>query len=92
MVTVPVEQPAPLQPTNVEPVAAVAVRVTIVPLLKLAEQVLPQLIPLGELLTVPLPVPDFATDSPNVWTTAAVVAHDSAEYGDMPLELKAKTR
>src|SRR5439155_1528737 len=51
------EQPPPAQPVKVEPAAAVAVSVTAVPLAKLAEQVAPQLIPAGELVTVPLPVP-----------------------------------
>src|SRR5207245_3427385 len=60
--TVPVqapvpEHPPPLQPLKVEPAAAVAVSVTAVPLVKLAEQVAPQLIPAGALVTVPLPVP-----------------------------------
>jgi hypothetical protein len=55
-VQVPVpEQPPPLQPVKVEPAAAAAVRVTEV--LKLAEQVKPQSMPAGELVTVPLPVP-----------------------------------
>jgi len=55
------EQPPPLQPLKVEPAAAVAVSVTAVPLGKLAEQVAPQLIPAGELVTVPLPVPALET-------------------------------
>jgi hypothetical protein len=59
-VPVPV-QPLPVQPANVEPLAAVAVKVTGVPLVKLAEQVLPQLIPAGLLVTVPLPAPTFVT-------------------------------
>jgi hypothetical protein len=46
---------APLQPVNVDPAAGVAVRVTKVPMLKLALQVVPQLIPPDELVTVPLP-------------------------------------
>jgi hypothetical protein len=50
---------APPKPANVEPLAAVAVSVTIVPLATLAEQVVPQLI--GPPATVPLPVPDFVT-------------------------------
>jgi hypothetical protein len=49
--------PAPLQPVKVEPVVAAAVRVTLVPVLKLVLQVAPQLIPVGEEVTVPLPVP-----------------------------------
>ena len=59
-VHVPVpEQPAPLQPVKVEPAAGVAVSVTTVPSLNDAEQVAPQLIPAGELVTVPEPVPAF---------------------------------
>ena len=55
------EHPPPLQPVKVEPAAAVAVRVTAVPLVKLAEQVAPQVMPAGELVTVPLPVPAGVT-------------------------------
>ena len=55
-------QPVPLQPAKIEPAAAVAVRATTVPLLKVPEQVLPQLMPAGELLTVPLPVPALPTE------------------------------
>src|SRR5206468_5731564 len=57
------EHPAPLQPLKVEPAAGVAVSVTTVPLAKLAEQVAPQLIPAGALVTVPLPVPALLTVS-----------------------------
>src|SRR2546422_8289427 len=61
-VQVPVpEQPPPVQPEKVEPAAAVAVNVTAVPLAKLAEQVAPQLMPAGALVTVPLPVPAGVT-------------------------------
>jgi hypothetical protein len=65
METVQVEVPlhAPDQPENVEPVAAVAVRVTLVPDAKEAEQVAPQLIPAGLDVTVPDPVPAFVTVS-----------------------------
>lgn len=59
-VPVPVHPP-PLQPANVELVAADSVSVTCVPLAKLAEHVDPQLIPAGLLLTVPEPVPAFVT-------------------------------
>ena len=47
---------APLQPANTDPEAGVAVRVTAVPLLNALVQVPPQLIPLGDDTTVPLPV------------------------------------
>src|SRR5436309_2706383 len=57
------EQPLPVQPPKVEPAAGVAVSVTAVPLVKLAEQVAPQVIPAGELVTVPLPVPTLLTVS-----------------------------
>ena len=54
-------QPPPLQPVNVEPAAGAAVSVTAVPLAKLVEHVAPQVIPAGELVTVPLPVPAVVT-------------------------------
>ncbi len=59
MVTVQVPLPvqAPLHPLKVEPLAAVGVRATDVPLLKLALQLDPQLIPAGLEVTVPLPDP-----------------------------------
>jgi len=56
-VQVPVPVQAPLQPAKVEPLAAAAVRVTEVPLAKLALHVLPQLMPVGDEVTVPVPVP-----------------------------------
>ncbi len=55
----PVPAHAPLQPVKVEPGSAVAVTVTVVPLGKFVLQVAPQLIPAGELVTVPEPLPDF---------------------------------
>src|SRR5437867_1143788 len=61
------EQPPPLQPVNVEPVAGVAVSVTLVPLSKEAEQVAPQSIPAGLEVTVPLPVPAPLTVRVTVW-------------------------
>ena len=57
------EQPPPDQPPNVEPAAGVAVSVTIVPSSNDAEQVEPQSIPEGELVTDPEPVPDVETVS-----------------------------
>ena len=59
----------PVQPPNVEPLPGVAVKVTVVPLLYEAEQVpLQLLIPVGLLVTVPLPVPYVIT----VFTTATL--------------------
>jgi hypothetical protein len=59
---VPVPEQAPLQPANTDdPDAGVAVRVINVPLLKLAEQLAPQLMPAGALVTEPVPVPAKVT-------------------------------
>jgi hypothetical protein len=55
------EQPPPLHPLNVEPAAGLAVRVTLLPPGKVEEQVAPQLMPAGELVTVPLPEPEAVT-------------------------------
>ena len=60
------EHPPPDQPANVEPEIATAVRVTAVPVLNVAEHVLPQLIPAGDDVTVPPPVPALATVSVEV--------------------------
>jgi hypothetical protein len=59
----PVPPHAPDQPVNVDPLSGMAVNITTVPLRKLAEQFVPQLIPLGEETTVPVPEPVFATVS-----------------------------
>jgi hypothetical protein len=61
MVTLQAPAPlqAPLQPANVELESGLAVKLTTVPLAKLAEHVVPQEIPAGELATVPVPVPLF---------------------------------
>src|SRR5205809_863058 len=65
-VQVPVPlHPSPLQPAKLEPLAALAVSVTLVPTSKAALQVLPQSIPTGLLVTVPLPVPASVTVSAN---------------------------
>lgn len=62
-VHVPVpEQPPPLHPPNTEAEEdGVAVNTTAEPLSKLAEQVAPQLIPTGELVTEPDPAPASVT-------------------------------
>ena len=54
-------QPPPLQPEKVDPAVGVAVSVREAPCTKLAEQVGPQLIPEGELMTVPVPEPVLVT-------------------------------
>src|SRR6202021_1522813 len=51
----PVPLHAPLQPLKIESLAGAAVSVTCVPPTKLPAHVEPQLIPEGELVTVPLP-------------------------------------
>jgi hypothetical protein len=55
-VPVPV-QVLPLQPAKEKVLPGVAVNVTCVPFAKFAEQVVGQLIPLGLLVTLPVPVP-----------------------------------
>ena len=64
------QEPVPLQspdhPANSEPASAEAVRVTLVSTAKSWLQVEPQLMPLGELVTVPLPAPDLETVRPHV--------------------------
>jgi hypothetical protein len=57
------EQPLPDQPSNEDPDPVVAVNVTCVPLAKSCEQVEPQSMPAGELVTLPNPLPANATDS-----------------------------
>src|SRR5207249_2801682 len=79
-VQVPVpEHPPAVQPVKVEPAAGVAVNVTAVPLVKLAEQVTPQLIPAGALVTVPLPVPAGVTVRVKVWSVKVAVTVVPAE-------------
>jgi len=54
-------QPAPLQLVNVEPSEGTTLSVTIAPLSKSVSQLDPHEIPLGSLLTVPVPVPALST-------------------------------
>src|SRR5438093_7070742 len=65
--------PSPLQLSNVESLAATAVSVTLVPELNGALHVLPQLIPTGILVTVPLPVPAFTTVRVKGWRVKMAV-------------------
>ena len=56
-------QPPPLQPVNMEPAVGVAANVTAVPLVNACEQVAPQEMPAGALVTLPLPAPAVVTVS-----------------------------
>lgn len=62
---------APLQPVKLLPPDAWASKVTVVPASTVAEQLLPQLMTAGLLVTTPLPVPWRETDS--VWFCTAVL-------------------
>ena len=59
----PVPVQAPDQPANVEVAFGTAVSVTMVPLVKLALHIAPQLMPAGLLMIVPAPVPALWTVS-----------------------------
>ena len=68
----------PDQPANVDPVPAVSVSVTDVPVAMLALHVVPQLIPEGLLVTVPVPVPASCTVSGEVGTLNVAVTEVAA--------------
>ena len=59
-------QPPPVQPAKTDPEAGSAVSATVVPPENDRPQVVPQLMPLGLLVTVPLPLPFLVTCSVNV--------------------------
>ena len=59
----PVPEHAPVHPEKLEPSLGCAVSVTDVPVVKLALQVNPQLMPAGALVTVPVPLPEVVTVS-----------------------------
>ena len=69
-----VPEQAPLHPAKLDPAAAVAVNVTVVPLLKFTLQVAGQLIPEGALVTEPEPLPATVTDSWKLEVTVLKVA------------------
>jgi len=85
------EQPLPLHPANDEPPATDAFNVTLVFPIKLAEQVLPQLMAGGLLVTVPVPEPFRLTVSAKV-ATPLVVTATVFEFPLVPLALLARTR
>src|SRR5439155_4021504 len=66
-------QPPPLQPVKVEPAAGAAVSVTAAPLANEAEHVVPQEMPAGALVTVPLPAPLRLTVSVKVGSAKVAV-------------------
>ena len=72
----PVPLQAPPQPVKFQPLAGASLSVTCAPLAKFALQVEPQLMPDGELVTVPLPV--SLTESVNSCVNVAVT--DSAAF------------
>jgi hypothetical protein len=78
----PVPLQAPPQPANADPAGALGVRVTLVPLMKLAEQVAPQLMPAGALVMVPVPAPTLETVKVKVGAGEKVAV---AETGVMPI-------
>jgi hypothetical protein len=82
----PVPEQAPDQPVKTEPALAAAVSVTEVPLVNECEQVAPQLMPAGALVT--LPEPDFATESLKV----PIAQFRTAGVGSIKLPSIALTR
>src|SRR5882724_3373225 len=92
---VPVPVQLPVQPVKVEPAAGAAVRVTVVPLVKEAEQVAPHEMPAGALVTVPVPFPDFVTERAKVgavnvavtlWATLMVTVQVPVPVQPPPLQ------
>ena len=57
----PVPEQAPDHPLNIEFASAVALRLTEIPSMKACEHEVPQLMPAGELVAVPLPDPVLLT-------------------------------
>jgi hypothetical protein len=85
-----VAQPVPLQPTKDEPLAAVAVRVTLVMNGYCARQEVPQWMPAGLDVTVPMPLPPRTTvreRMPPTSTTEFPVSR--VTYAVVPLGLMA---
>src|SRR5436190_4407676 len=66
----PLTEPQPDQVTALLPAAAAPVSVTVVPSSNSAAHSVPQLMPAGELVTVPEPVPCFLTVSLNLGSGA----------------------
>ncbi len=94
-VFVPV-QPDPLHPMKPLSGDAVAVRVTLAPCTKSWEQVAPQLMPAGELVTVPVPLPSRVTervgDWASDWVMTKTVFPTRIRAVRRPLPVKGSTR
>jgi hypothetical protein len=84
-------QPPP-HPTNVDPDVAAALSVTGVPGITDCVQAAPQVMPAGTLVTVPVPVPFFVTDSVTVAPPVAepLTPHERVSPLAMKLTLLAK--
>jgi hypothetical protein len=74
----PVPVQSPLHPAKADPAAGVAVSVTVLLAAKLSEQVPPQSMPVGEEVTVPLPVPVLVTPREKPPVGVAVAALEAA--------------
>jgi hypothetical protein len=74
---VPVPVHAPLHPPNAEPAFGSAVNVTLVPGLYGSLQSFPQVIPPGELVTVPSPAPAFVTSRTGLVVKVAVTDREA---------------
>ena len=83
---------APVQPANTEPDAGAAVSVTDTPLLNAKLHNVPQLMPAGDDVTVPLPLPARVTvavnvvvpDALNVAVTARAAVIDTLHVAELP--------
>ena len=73
---------APPQPAKLEPLAGVAVRVTLEACPKLATQIAPQAMPPGLLEMLPVPVPDLLTVSAKFVGAGGVVAKLAVTFWD----------
>jgi len=89
VLAVPV-QPPPDQPANVDPELAAAVNTTLVPWLYVCEQSAPQVMPAGDEVTVPAPVPDLVTLSVYVLSVNVAVTLAAAvivtEHVPLPVQ------
>ena len=86
------EHPAQLQPANVEIPLAEALSVTVVPAAKLAAQVAPQLMPAGDEVTVPPPVPALSIVSEYAELVVDTPVPDTVTVCGLPAAFEATVR